>query len=333
MAASDGACSGEAELPEVVGEVSAGADRLFPAVGARARESSLSVSRFNKWLVSELKRETGRSMRGEQAELRSQRQQHDETHRQWGASLSTAAREQLGRDRQQCELKRRSNLQKGAAVRAEAEAQRKEASRLRAEWAEHGRKLAEAHAHARARARESGGSAAAAAAALVAQCKLEEAEYAEELAYRRRELRAAKAEEAARVRAATADEVVQSSRRFALGRRRDTAEGTRQCVGLWKAERKANGLEHLKAASTRRADAAATRAHVKQLREKIVAERQAAAAAQRHAARQARAAAEARRNEAGSSLKIAHDEQYHAKFVPANAAKLVADADQAGLLA
>lgn len=188
------------------------------------RASTLSVSRFNRWLVSEIKRETGDTVRQDMEQLRSQRRAASEHHREWGASLGAASRAQMARDKQQYELLRRSNWQKGASVREDVDVQRNEAERLRAEWMEHGRRLAEKDQEQRRRVRNATGEGSKRVTELVAQCKLEEAEYEAELAHRRGRILKDNQAEVQKVRDETATAVTDASKQYALERRRLVAK-------------------------------------------------------------------------------------------------------------
>ena len=297
------------------------------------RESTLSVSRFNRWLLSEIKQETGGMVREEVEQLRSQRRTVVEHHRQWGASLGAASRAQMARDKQQYELLRRSNWQKGTAVREDVEAQKSEAIRLRAQWMEHGRRLAGKDAEQRKKIREVTGEDSKRLTDLVAQCKLEEAEYEAELAHRREEILLQNQAEVQKVRAETADTVIDASKQFALDQRRGLAKMTKQATTAWKNERSANTAHHLKVARTNRADAQATRATAKKLREELIASRRRDAAQQRAVAKAAREEKEKQREGLSGGIRTNHDEMYHAKFVPAGSADLFEDSKYGHLVA
>mmetsp|Transcript_14210 Transcript_14210/g.36853 ORF Transcript_14210/g.36853 Transcript_14210/m.36853 type:complete len:334 (+) Transcript_14210:2-1003(+) len=300
---------------------------------AAARESTLSVSRFNKWLVTEIKRETGDMVREDAEQLRSQRRVANEHHRQWGASLGAASRAQMARDKQQYELLRRSNWQKGTQVREDVGAQKSEAVRLRAEWIEHGRRLAEKDAEQRKKVRDVTGEGSKRLTDMVAQCKLEEAEYEAELAHRRGQILSENQAEVQRVRNETADSVIDAAKQFALEQRRDLARSTKHETAAWRSERSANTAYHLKTARTNRAAAQASRSQAKQLREKLIAQRQRDAAAQRAARTSARETKERLKEQLGGGIKSNHDDMYHAKYVPAGSAELYSQSRYGNLVA
>ena len=268
------------------------------------RDSTLSVSRFNRWLLSEIKRQTGDTVRDDMEHLRSQRRAANEHHQQWGASLGAASRAQMARDKQQYELLRRSNWQKGAQVRDDVEAQKSEALRLRAEWMEHGRRLAEKNQEQRGKVREATGDGCKRLTDLVAQCKLEEAEYEAELAHRRGEILRENQEEVKKVRSETADAVIDAAKQFALEQRRNQAKATKTDLSRWGAERSANTAFHLKTARTNRADAKATREHAKRLREKLQQERLQQAQLQRLAQKERITSKKANLEQIGGGLKM-----------------------------
>jgi len=313
-------------------ETNAGASQVS-TMSAALRESTLSVSRFNRWLVSEIKRETGDGVREDVEQLRTQRRASSEHHREWGASLGAASRAQMARDKQQYELLRRSNWQKGSQVREDVEAQKNETLRLRSEWMEHGRRLAERDQEQRRKIREVTGEGSKRLTDLVAQCKLEEAEYEAELAHRRGQILEENQAEVQKVRAETADSVIDASKQFALEQRRNLAKTTKSALSSWRGERAQNTAFHLKTARTNRADAKAARDNAKRLRESLVAKRQQEAQAQRQAQKQARQEKEKLREQVGGGLKTNHDEMYHAKFVPANSADLYANSKYGNLVA
>ena len=297
------------------------------------RDSTLSVSRFNRWLVSEIKRETGDVIREDNEQLRSQRRAQSEHHRQWGASLGAASRAQMARDKQQYELLRRSNWQKGTQVREDVDAQRGEAVRLRAEWMEHGRRLAEKDQEQRRKIRDVTGEGSKRLTDLVAQCKLEEAEYEAELAHRRGQILLENQAEVQKVRDETADAVIDASKQFALERRRNLAKATKTDKQSWWQERSQNTLFHLGTAKKHRDDARQTRERAKKLRESLVEQRKAQAAEQRAAQKAQREAKAQHRVQLGGGLKRNHDEMYHAKFVPSGSADLYAQSKYGDLVA
>ena len=152
------------------------------------RDSAISVSKFNRFIVGELARKTGDEGRNLMASLRKQRASSAETHREYGASLGAASRAQMQRDKQQYDALREANLLKGLSVRDDVVSQKSEAERLRAEWAEYGRRLAEKDAEQRRRIREVCGESSKRVAELVAEAKFEEEEYERELADRRADI-------------------------------------------------------------------------------------------------------------------------------------------------
>jgi hypothetical protein len=297
------------------------------------RDSGISVSRFNKWVVTELKQDVGRDVRLDAQQLRSLRKDAQDSHRQYGASLGAASRAQMLRDKKQYEALRRANWHKGSQVREDVTAQKSEAERLRAEWIEHGRRLAQQDADQRRKIREVCGEGSRRVTELVAQCKLEEEMFEAELKAKREAIMEGNRQEVQKVRSETADAVIEASKQYALERRRGIASATKSAMAMWKRERSANTADHLRTARTNRADAQASRAQAKKLREQLVAQRKKEALEQRSALKAAREAKERQREKIGGSIKTNHDDMYHAKFVPADSAELFEKASIAHLVA
>lgn len=284
------------------------------------RDSAISVSKFNRFIVGELARKSGDEGRVMMDSLRKQRESAAETHRQYGASLGAASRAQMQRDKQKCDALRESNLIKGLQVREDVSSQKGEAHRLRQEWVDYGRKLAEKDADQRRRIREVTGENSKAVQDRVAQAKFEEEEYEAELRERRAEILKDNQREVQRVKEQTADTVIDASKQFALDRRRTLAERTKEHVSKWAMERAANTKDHLKSARTHKAEAEATRSHAKKLRERLLQQRKADAAAAREIVKRNKLARDNALLEAGAGVKALHDGIYRAKYVPSDSA-------------
>ena len=78
----------QAEIAELKAMLSATADTI--------RESDITASKYNKWLVGEHNRDTGGSIRSEVANLKTARHEFHSRHMQYGASLSAQARQRPG---------------------------------------------------------------------------------------------------------------------------------------------------------------------------------------------------------------------------------------------
>ena len=297
------------------------------------RDSGISVSRFNKWLVSEHKRDTGDLVRDDAQQLRSMRKDARSSHHQYGASLAAASRAQMLRDKQQYEALRRQNWQKGMQVREDLTECRGEKERLKAEWIEHGRRLRVNNTEQRKRIAESVGEGSKRITELVAQCKLEEEAFEAALAERRREVLEANRQEVQKVRAETDRGVIDAAKLYAHAQRKEAATGTKKTIELWKRERGANTAYHLKAARQNRADAQATRAKAKQLREELVQKRKKEAVLQRSKLKSSREENERLREKLVGGTKTNHDEMYHAKFVPAGSADVFSKSTYGNLVA
>jgi hypothetical protein len=284
------------------------------------RESAVSISKFNRFIVGELARKTGEEGRTITGSLRKQRHAASETHRQYGASLGAASRAQMQRDKQQSDAQREANLQKGLQVRDDVLSQKEEAMRLKDEWVEYGKRLAEKDAEQRRRIRDVCGESSKRVQELVAEAKFEEEEYERELAERREQILRENQAEVQRVREETADAVIDASKQYALDRRRGIATATKEQISLWRASRSRNTQDHLRSARANRADAEATRAHAKKLREQLVQQRQKEVQAAREAMKRNKLSKEQQTLEAGANVKAMHDGMYRSRYVPQESA-------------
>ena len=115
---------------------------MFQSTGGVTRDSPITASKYNRWLVGEQNRGAGGVVRGEVQELRKDRMTAAERHREYGASLKNQSRDQLNRDKQQYELTRETNLEKGLRVKAEVMAQKAQEEKQKQEWIAHGKNLA-----------------------------------------------------------------------------------------------------------------------------------------------------------------------------------------------
>ena len=297
------------------------------------RDSDISVSKFNRWVVLERSRAVGDDGRNQLESLRTQRKSAQESHREYGASLAAASRAQIQRDRQECDAMRQSNLMKGLQVRDDVLAYKEEAQRLRSEWVEYGRKLSDNSAEQKRRIRDSVGEGSKRVQDLVAACKLEEEEFERELADRRADILDQNRNEVLRIKEETADTVIDAAKQYALDRRREQAKGTKSAMAAWDQERKKNTAAHLKTAQKNRAEAEATRAHAKQLREAMVKQRQKEAQTARETTRRNKLAKDQALLESGAGIKAVHDNIYRSKYVPQESAEMLATSPTAKVLA
>ena len=286
-----------------------------------ARDSGISVSRFNRFIVGEIARKTGDDGRTMQDSLRKQREHAAETHREYGSSLGAASRAQMQRDKQKYDALREANLLKGLQVREDVSSQKGEAARLRQEWAEYGRRLAQQDGEQRRRIREVCGEGSKRVQDRVAQCKFEEEEYQKEMERRRAEILREKKEEVQRVREETNEAVIKESKQFAIDRRKNQALGTKDTVASWKSERSSNTATHLKSARANRADAEASRQKAKKLREELVLRRQQEAREAREASKKNQQRKDQLTIQQGLGMKTVHDGIYKAKYVPQSSAE------------
>lgn len=84
-----------------------------------------------------------------------------------------------------------------------------------------------------------------------------------------------------------------------------------------------NTADHLKTARANRADAEASRAKAKELREKIMQQKQKEANAARELMKRNKLVREQALLDSGAGVKAVHDNLYRAKYVPADSATLL----------
>ena len=92
----------------------------------------------------------------------------------------------------------------------------------------------------------------------------------------------------------------------------------------WRSQRSRNTQDHLKSARANRADAEATRAHAKKLRERLVLQRQKEASVTREAMKRNKLTKDQAMLETGANVKAVHDGIYRAKYVPSASADYLA---------
>ena len=292
---------------------------MMPSQTAQ-RDSFISVSKFNRFIVGELARKNGDEGRVVMESLRKERDHAAETHRQYGASLGAASRAQMQRDKQKYDALREANLLKGMQVREDVVSQKGEAQRLRQEWIDYGRKLAEKDAEQKRRIRDVCGEGSKRVQDRVAQAKFEEEEYEAELKNRRAEILRDNQAEVRRVREETADTVIDASKQFSLDRRRGVAAETKESVLGWKSARDKNTQDHLKSARQNRADAERSRAEAKKLRERLVMQKKQEAATARELMKRNKLVKDQQLLESGAGVKAVHDGIYRSKYVPSDSA-------------
>jgi hypothetical protein len=311
----------EASMEELMGDQGAESSRSVPTgVVSTLRDSSISVSAFNRFIVGEMARKTGDEGRHSMDNLRKQRQHASESHRQYGASLGAASRAQMQRDKQQYDALREANLLKGMTVRDDIASQNSERARLRSEWVEYGRRLADRDAEQRRRIKDVCGEGSKRVQEMVAQAKWEEEEFERELTERRAQILYENQEEVKRIKAETANTVTDASKQYALDRRKNVAAGTKESVKLWGKERGKNTDQHLKSALNNRADIEQTRQNTKKLRQKLLEQRQKEAAAARDLVKKNKQARDDALRAAKQDAQAVHDGIYRAKYVPSDSA-------------
>ena len=294
---------------------------MFQSTGGITRDSPITASKYNRWLVGEQNRGAGSIVRSEIEELRRDRNMASEKHREYGNSLKNQSREQLARDKQQYDLKKEENLQKGLRVKAEVMAQKAQEEKQKQEWIAHGKNLAMKDQLQRQKIKQVCGENSKRVAEMTAIAKQEELDYERNLREVRDKLKADNIAEVQKVRAETADEVIDAAKEFAFEQRKSLAFATKAAEAAWKDERNAHTKAHLAKARANKADAIASRQKAKELRDEIVTSRQVVANAARKQQQSNKEAKDKTVMFAAGGVKDTHDTVYKKKFVPAEAAQ------------
>lgn len=82
------------------------------ATSLTLRESPVTASRYNRWMVGQFNRDAGLQVKVQVDELRREKERAAEKHRKYGELLKLAGREQMVRDRMQHDTVQRQNLAK-----------------------------------------------------------------------------------------------------------------------------------------------------------------------------------------------------------------------------
>jgi hypothetical protein len=297
------------------------------------RDSSVTASKYNRWLVGEQNRGAGDHVRTSVDEQRQARQEFQKRHRDYGATLKEAGREQMRRDKELAETKRQQNLRLGAQVKAEVMAQKAQEEKQKAEWIAHGRSLAMRDQIQKKKIRDVVGEGSKRVAEMTAKAKQEELDYERELAGVRQKLLADNKAEVEKVRAETADEVIDAAKEFAFEQRKSQAFATKAAEAAWKDERAAHTKAHLAKAKQNKADAAASRAKSKALREEIANTRREVASAARKQQQSNKEQKDKVIMFAAGGVKDTHDQVYKKKFVPSEMAQKMQSSKYAGSVA
>lgn len=313
-------------MQELTSMLSFGADQSL-------RDSPVTASKYNRWLVGEQNRAAGQVVAKEVDNLRKSRNEFQQRHAQYGSSLKEQGREQLRRDKQLQEMTREENLQKGLLIKAEVAAQKAQEDKQKQEWIAHGRSLAMRDQLQKKKIRDVVGENSKRVAEMTAKAKQEELDYERELAGVRQKLLQDNKAEVEKVRAETADEVIDAAKEFAFEQRKSLAFSTKAAEAAWKDERNQHTKAHLAKAKANKADAEASRAKAKALREEITTSRQQLAGAAR---KQQQSNMEQKQKIimfAAGGVKDTHDTVYRKKFVPAEAAQQMSGSKYAGSVA
>jgi hypothetical protein len=314
------------ELDELTNMIATGGSQSL-------RDSPVTASRYNRWLVGEQNRGAGHGVRTQVEHLRKSRVEFQQRHQQYGASLKEQGREQLRRDKTMGEMTREQKLSKGLQVKAEVAAQNAQADKQKQEWVAHGRSLAMRDQMQKKKIRDVVGENSKRVAEMTAKAKQEELDYERELAGVRQKLLSDNKAEVEKVRAETADEVIDAAKEFAFEQRKSLAFSTKAAEAAWKDERNAHTKAHLAKARANKADAEASRAKAKQLREEISNTRREVASA----ARKQQISNKEQKDKiimfAAGGVKDTHDQIYKKKYVPTEAAERMQRSKYAGTVA
>jgi len=306
---------------------------MFSTTSGVTRDSPITASKYNRWLVGEQNRGAGSIVRSEVEDLRKDRGMAFEKHREYGNSLKNQSREQMSRDKQQQDLTREHNLEKGLRVKAEVQAQKAQEQKQKQEWIAHGKNLAMKDQLQRQKIKQVCGENSKRVAEMTAIAKQEELDYERNLREVRDKLREDNIAEVQKVRTETADEVIDAAKEFAFEQRKSLAFATKAAEQAWKDERSAHTKAHLAKARANKADAVASRNKAKELRDEIVTSRQVVANAARKQQQSNKEAKDKTIMFAAGGIKDTHDTIYKKKFVPKSAAEALQGSKYAGSVA
>jgi len=170
-------------------------------------------------------------------------------------------------------------------------------------------------------------------AEMTAKAKQEELDYERELAGVRAKLLMDNKAEVEKVRAETADEVIDAAKEFAFEQRKSLAFTTKAAEAAWKDERNMHTKSHLEKAKANKADAIASRQKAKQLRDEIATTRREVA----NAARKQQQSNKEQKDKiimfSTGGIKDTHDQIYRKKYVPQDAAAKLQGSKYAGSVA
>ena len=294
---------------------------MFSTGGTAQRDSPITASKYNRWLVGEQNRGAGKTVRSEIDVQRTDAQNASKKHREYGMSLKDQAKEQLQRDRDQYALMREENLQKGLRVKAEVLAQKAQEEKQKQEWIAHGKNLAMKDQLQRQKIKQVCGENSKRVAEMTAIAKQEELDYERNLREVRDKLKADNIAEVQKVRQETADEVIDAAKEFAFEQRKSLAFATKAAEAAWKDERNAHTKAHLAKARANKVAAIASRQKAKELRDEIITSRQVVANAARKQQQSNKEAKDKTIMFAAGGIKETHDTIYKKKFVPKAAAE------------
>ena len=279
------------------------------------RESSIVASSYNRWVVGEQNRGMGKQLREQMDTLNQMKREEDERFRAHATLLSQQDRQQRARRKASAEHMFRENLNKGLSVKAEVQAQKEREQSEKKEWVSRGRELALNALQQKLRVREEAWQKSMRAAELNALAKQQELD---SLRQARENLLSAKRAEGAGVRAAAAENVVESARRLSYSQRLETAHSVRTTQQNLSQERQLGERSHLEKARANKAAAAESRRKAKEVRAQLELARRAEAARAREQQRRDKAERDDLDFHAHKGL---HDTVYKERYVLAREAK------------
>jgi len=212
-------------------------------------------------------------------------------------------------------------------------AQKAQEEKQKQEWIAHGKNLAMKDQLQRQKIKQVCGENSKRVAEMTAIAKQEELDYERNLREVRDKLRADNIAEVQKVRAETADEVIDAAKEFAFEQRKSLAFATKAAEAAWKDERNAHTKAHLAKARANRADAVASRQKAKELRDEIITSRQVVANAARKQQQSNKEAKDKTVMFSAGGIKETHDTIYKKKFVPKSAAEALQNSKYGGSVA
>ena len=232
------------------------------------RDSAITAAKYNKWVVGELNRAIVKDMQRESSELRAMKQRLKEQHLAW----ATRRRHEIRRQdhgiagRSATEMVSQQNLAKAMQVKEGMEARRLKQQEERAQWIEHGRRLAFQEKIQRSRSKEAVDANSRRSAELTAMARHDAIDLERHLLHRREEMHHHHRVNTQRVRAGTAPDLIEQSKSWSSSQRRQQARGVASSRDAWKTTRDQEIMSHITKAKANKAAAEASRKKAKDIR-------------------------------------------------------------------